>query len=1095
MKEDPLDTLPILPDDPPPFQPGVRYTAKRREALDLNPNGFLWPAEDRLAHEVVRLNQMGLAWDESEKGRFREDMFPPIRMPTVEHVPWNVPNGKIPTGNFEKVMEIIKDKVDSGAYEPSNSSYRSRWFTVVKKDGESLRIVHDLQPLNAVVIKDSSVPPATEELAEAFASRGCYAGLDLFVSFDQRTLDSRSRDLTTFQTPRGALRLTCIPMGYTNSVQVMQGDVTFILQEEIPHITQPFIDDVAVKGPRTRYELPHGGYELHHGNRGIRRFVWEHLNNVHRILHRMRCAGGTFNGKKLEMCVPEIIIVGHRCTYQGREVVRHKLEAIVNWPVCESVTDVRAFLGTLGLFRIFIRNFAKIARPLVDLTRKNVTFRFEQVHLNAMQTLKDAAAAAPAIRPLDYACDRPIILGVDSSKYAVGFFLAQDDDNGRRWYNRFGSITWNPREANYSQPKVELYGLFRALRNFRTYIIGARNLQVESDAKYIKGMLSNPDIQPNATINRWIAGILLFDFRLVHIPGTKHTIADGLSRRPPAPSDPVEDSDAEDWIDVANNFATFCRRPRPPPMACLAYNTRSKAPRNVPPADAADSDDSDDDDDDDDHPSERADSPAPSLRIRAPTIDLPSSDKSRASDQQIILVEAFLDTQARPPGMTDQRFQRFVRYATRFFLLDGRLWRRHADGDHKLVIPPERRGALIIQAHDQLGHKGIFTVRLRLLQRFWWPSLDADVRWFIKSCHECQIRNPRKLFIPPVIAFPAPLFRKAYLDTFNMPLKNRFRGVVQARCSLIAWPEFRMLRAETSKALGDFIFEQILCRWGALEEIVTDNGTPFIAALDYLAKRYGITHIRISPYNKQANGIAERSHRSVRDALVKTCGDTGLAWPNVIHAVFWAERATITKSTGMSPFFAAHGVEPLLPFDLAEATYLAPRLDAQVSTADLLATRARQLLKRDEDLADIADRVFAARKQSAAHFIEHHKNSIRNYDFKPGDLVLVRNTSIETSHDTKTLPRYTGPMVVVQRYPRGSYQLAEVDGAVSRLRYAAFRIIPYYSRTHISIPFDDLVLSPDLTTEMMLGGDGDASHGMNDDDDDPQGSESDSGPA
>ena len=56
----------------------------------------------------------------------------------------------------------------------------------------------------------------------------------------------------------------------------------------------------------------------------------------------------------------------------------------------------------------------------------------------------------------------------------------------------------------------------------QVHIIGVRNLVVEVDAKYIKGMINNPDIQPNATINRWIAGILLFEFKLVHVPGTHH---------------------------------------------------------------------------------------------------------------------------------------------------------------------------------------------------------------------------------------------------------------------------------------------------------------------------------------------------------------------------------------------------------------------------------------------------------------------------------------------------------------------------------------------------------------------------------------------
>lgn len=84
-----------------------------------------------------------------------------------------------------------------------------------------------------------------------------------------------------------------------------------------------------------------------------------------------------------------------------------------------------------------------------------------------------------------------------------------------------------------------------------------------------------------------------------------------------------------------------------------------------------------------------------------------------------------------------------------------------------------------------------------------------------------------------------------------------FKYIVQSRCSLTAWPEWRALRTETGVTLGRFIFEEILCRWGAVEEIITDNGTAYIAALDWLASKYGIHHIRISTYNSRVNGIVE----------------------------------------------------------------------------------------------------------------------------------------------------------------------------------------------------------------------------------------------
>ena len=98
-----------------------------------------------------------------------------------------------------------------------------------------------------------------------------------------------------------------------------------------------------------------------------------------------------------------------------------------------------------------------------------------------------------------------------------------------RYHAHFSSITLNNCESRFSQPKLELYGLFRALRALKLYLISIRNLIVKVDAKYINGMLQNPDIAPLASINCWIVSILMFHFTLVHVPGMHHG-PDGLSR-------------------------------------------------------------------------------------------------------------------------------------------------------------------------------------------------------------------------------------------------------------------------------------------------------------------------------------------------------------------------------------------------------------------------------------------------------------------------------------------------------------------------------------------------------------------------------------
>lgn len=152
----------------------------------------------------------------------------------------------------------------------------------------------------------------------------------------------------------------------------------------------------------------------------------------------------------------------------------------------------------------------------------------------------------------------------------------------------------------------------------------------------------------------------------------------------------------------------------------------------------------------------------------------------------------------------------------------------------------------------------------------------------------------------------------------------------------------------------------------------------------------------------------------------------------------------------------AHGVEPLMPFDLSEATFLVEPMDAPLTTAELIAIRARQLLKRDDDLELIHERVLASRHRSVKEFEKKYANTIKDYDFQPGAIVLVRNTKVEKELSRKTKPCYLGPLMVVRRTRGGSYILAELDGSISLLRFAAFRLIPYFPRSQASYSVPDI---------------------------------------
>jgi len=395
-------------------------------------------------------------------------------------------------------VRIIKEKIASGMYEPSMAAYRSCWFCIVKKDGKSLRLVHDLQPLNAVTICDASLPPFVEHLAESFAGYAVYGMMDLYSGYDQHALHEDSRDLTTFGMPLGPHRLTTLPQGHANAVQVYQGDTAFILQHEIPEYTSPFIDDVPVKSMQTRYQCEDGTYETIPDNPGIHHFIWEHCIVINRILQRLENVGATVSASKFVLAAPTATIIGHKCTFEGCVPEESKVQKIHDWPEPTNHMQVRGFLGTCGVLHIFIHNFSHIACPLINLTKKDVPFIFGTEQREAMQILKDAVLSSPALKRLDYMSKREVILAVDTSNIAIGFILLQVGKDGKRYPSRFGSIALTEVESCYSQAKLELYSLFRVVRIF---IFGMKNLTAEVDAKYIKWMINNPNLQPNATIN------------------------------------------------------------------------------------------------------------------------------------------------------------------------------------------------------------------------------------------------------------------------------------------------------------------------------------------------------------------------------------------------------------------------------------------------------------------------------------------------------------------------------------------------------------------------------------------------------------------
>ena len=212
---------------------------------------------------------------------------------------------------------MFKEKIATGVYERSDASS----FSMVlhpEKEWFAPACVWFVAP-QCVIICNAAIKPFVDQFVVGIAACSCYSMLDLLVSYDHRTLDAISRDLTSFQSPLGALRDMTLPQGSTNTITIFHGDVMFILdlEPEIPNVAKPFLDDTAVKGPPLHYETLIGGSETIPNNHEICHFIWEHHNNVHQVFHQLGHAGTTVSVRKVLLAVPEVIVLGHKCMYKG----------------------------------------------------------------------------------------------------------------------------------------------------------------------------------------------------------------------------------------------------------------------------------------------------------------------------------------------------------------------------------------------------------------------------------------------------------------------------------------------------------------------------------------------------------------------------------------------------------------------------------------------------------------------------------------------------------------------------------------------------------------------------------------------------------
>ena len=262
--------------------------------------------------------------------------------------------------------------------------------------------------------------------------KACYiTTLDLAKGYWQVPLASEYRAKTAFSSPLGLFQFTVMPFGLQGApatFQRLMGSVVSGLD-----FCAAYKDDLIVQSKTWK----------------------EHLAHLEHVFVRLEQAGLTVKASKCQIGMKECVYLGH---VVGNGQVRpepSKLEAVDAFPTPKTKKQVRTFLGLSGYYHQFIQNYASLAAPLFDLTRKSLPkqVRWTDKCQEAFVKLKDCLCKAPVLNNPDFS--RSFVLQTDASDQGIGAVLSQVDEADQEHPVAFYSRKFLVREERYATVEKE----------------------------------------------------------------------------------------------------------------------------------------------------------------------------------------------------------------------------------------------------------------------------------------------------------------------------------------------------------------------------------------------------------------------------------------------------------------------------------------------------------------------------------------------------------------------------------------------------------------------------------------------------------------
>ena len=975
-----------------------------------------WP--EKLQHEakeMLKRNAKVFSKDDMDMGRTN---LVKHYIKLTDPVPFKEAYRRIPPQMYDEVKTHLQEMLDLGAIRPSNSPWASAIVLVRKKDGR-LRFCIDLRKLNNRMVKDAYSLPRIESILDSLGGAQIFSTLDLKAGYWQVEMAEECKAYTAFTCgPLGFYECDTMPFGATNAPATFQRLMHDCLGELNMNWCIVYLDDIIIFSDTKE----------------------EHLKRLEAVFQKLCAAGLKLKPSKCFFFREEIEYLGHVVSGKGISTNPKKIEAVSKWPTLKTVYDVRSFLGFVGYYRRFIKNFSRITKLIREVitglenqskrSAKKTYIEWSDAADVAFEHLKAMCVSTPILAYPDY--QLPFTLHTDSSTDGLGAVLYQKQD-GKLRVIAYASRSVSKAESNYPAHKLEFLALKWAVcEKFHEYLYGSKSFEVFTDNNPLTYVLTSAKL--DACGQRWVAKLANYNFSIKYRCGVSNSEADALSRIkwPEALSENVDIENGCMDTHVINAILT-------------GAVTKSSLIESV----------------------------SCSAKIIPTELEKDTgklSDINWTKEQRldpnlgviIRLIESGQLNKRKLQGKDSSEVKSFLRNKKSLKLVKDVLYRKSFSDNStskktlwQLVVPKLFRERALLGCHDDVGHQGILRTLSLLRERFYWPGMQEEATQHVLKCSRCLRRKT-----PPQVAPLQPVLVTQPLELVHMdylslePSKGNIENVLVITDHFTRYALAYPSKTQTAQATARILWDNFICHYGFPEQFISDQGRNFESDLiKELCKIAGVKKVHTTPYHPQGNGQCERFNSTLCNMLGTLSEEEKSDWKSHLGCMTHAYNCTKHASTTYSPYYLMFGRHPRLPIDV-EFGLNKPNCSDNSSKSRYIQKLRRRLNYGFQKASKYSD-------QQASRYKHSYDKSVKGPQLHENDLVLVKIVAHKGRH--KLQDRWEPEEYVVIEQPIAGtpvYKVKPVNGDNVRTLHRNL-LLPVGVKLEPDYESDDSILEED----------------------------------